>query len=92
MRAAVLGGRKKILNERLHNLYSSPNIISEIKSRRMRWTGHVARMGMRNAFMMLVGNPESKKPLGRSSRRWEDIVKIDNKEALSQDMDCPVSG
>jgi hypothetical protein len=60
-------------NEELHNLYCSPSIIRIIKSRRMRWAGHVARMGAkRNAYRILVGRPEGKRPLGRPRRRWED--------------------
>jgi hypothetical protein len=62
----------------LHNLYSSPNIIRMMKSRRTRWTGHVARMGAkRNAYRILVGRPEGKIPLGRPRRRWVDNIKID---------------
>jgi hypothetical protein len=68
-------------NEELHNLYSSPNIIGMIKSRRMRWAGHVARMGeTRNAYRILVGKPEGKRPLGRPRRRWVDNIKIDLRE------------
>jgi hypothetical protein len=60
------GDRRKLHNEKLHNLYSSPNIIRMSKSRRMRWAGHVARMWeTRNAYRILVGKPEGKKPLGR---------------------------
>jgi hypothetical protein len=56
-------------------LYASPNIIRVIKSRRMRWVGHVARMGeMRNVYKILVGKPEGKRPLRRSRRRWEDNI------------------
>jgi hypothetical protein len=65
-------------NEELHNLYSSPSIIRIIKSRRMRWAGHVARMGIkRNVPRLLVGKPEGKRPLGRPRRRWIDNIKID---------------
>jgi hypothetical protein len=61
---------RKLTNEELHNLYSSSNIIRMIKSRRMRWTGHVARMReKRNAYRILVGNLEGKSPLGRPRRR-----------------------
>ena len=53
-------------------MYSSPNIIRSLKSRRLRWAGHVARMEQsRNAYRVLVGKPEGKRPLGRPSRRWE---------------------
>jgi hypothetical protein len=68
-------------NEELHNLYSSPSIIRVIMSRRMRWTGHVARMGeKRNAYRILVGKPEGKIPLGRPTRRWVDNIKMDLRE------------
>jgi hypothetical protein len=64
-------------NEELHNLYSSPNIIRTIKSRRMRWAGHVARMGeKRNAYRILVGKSEGRRPLGRPRRRWVDNIKM----------------
>jgi hypothetical protein len=66
----VTGGWRK-LHEELHNLYSSPSINRMIKSRRMRWAGYVVRMGeKRNAYRILVGNPEGKRPLGRLRRRW----------------------
>jgi hypothetical protein len=78
-RDEVTGGWRKLHNEELHNLYSSPSIISTIKSRRVRWTGHVARMGeKRNVYRILVGKPEGKRPLGRPRRRqywnvsWRD--------------------
>jgi hypothetical protein len=65
-------------NDELHDLYSSPNIVRVIKSRRMRWAGHVARMGEgRGAYKDLVGRPEGKRPLGRPRRRWEDNIKMD---------------
>jgi hypothetical protein len=71
----VTGGWRKLHNEELHNLYSSPSII---KSRRMRWAGHVARMGeKRNVYKLLVGKPEGKRPLGRPRRRWMDNIKMD---------------
>jgi hypothetical protein len=64
------GGWRKLHNEELHKVYSSPSIIRIIKSRRMRWPGHVARMGEnRNAYRILVGMPEGKRPLGRPRRR-----------------------
>jgi hypothetical protein len=59
-------------------LYSSPGIVREIKARRMRWAGHVARMGtVRGAYSFLVGKPEGRRPLGRPRRRWEDNIKMD---------------
>ena len=65
----------------LHALYSLPNIIRNFKSSRLRWAGHVARMEQsRNAYRVLVGKPESKRPLGRPSRRWEDNIKMDLRE------------
>ena len=61
------------VNEELNDLYSSPNIVRVIKSRRMRWAGHVARMGeKKGAHMVLVGKPDGKRPLGRPRRRWVD--------------------
>jgi hypothetical protein len=64
----------------IHRLYSSPSIIRTIKSRRMGWAGHVARIGeKRNAFRILVGKPEGKRPLGRPRRRWVDNIKMDLK-------------
>jgi hypothetical protein len=77
----VTGGWRKLHNEELHNLYSSPSIIRMIKSRMMGWAGHVARMGeKRNAYRILVGNPEGKRPLGRPRRRWVDNIKMDLRE------------
>jgi hypothetical protein len=62
----------------LHNLYSSPDITRQIKSRRMRWAGHVARMGKGiNLYRVLVGKPEGKRPLERSRRRCEGEIKMD---------------
>jgi hypothetical protein len=75
------GGWRKLHNEELRDLYSSPSIIRIIKSRRMRWAGHVARMGeKRNAYRFLVGEPERKRPLGRPRRRWVDNIKMDLSE------------
>jgi hypothetical protein len=72
------GSWRKLHNDELHDLYSSPNIVSVIKSRGMRWAGHVARIGEgRGAYRVLVGRPEGKRPLGRPRCRWEDNIKID---------------
>jgi hypothetical protein len=76
-REEVTGDWRKLHNEELHNLYSSPNIIRMIKSRRMRWAGHVARMGeTRSAYRILVGKPEGKRPLGRPRCMWVDVLKL----------------
>jgi hypothetical protein len=72
---------RKLHNDELHSLYSSPNIVRVIKSRRMRWAGHVARMGEgRGVYRVLVGRPEGKRPLGRPRRRWEDNIMMDLRE------------
>jgi hypothetical protein len=68
---------RKMHNKELHDLYSSPSIIRIIKSRRMRWAGHVARMGeKRNSYRLLVGKPEGKRTLGRPRRRWMDSIRM----------------
>jgi hypothetical protein len=80
-RDEVIGGQRKLHNEELHDLYCSPSIIRIIKSRRMRWAGHVACMGeKRNVYRILVGKTEGKRPLGRPRRRWEDNIKMDLRE------------
>jgi len=80
-RDEVTGEWRKLHNEELHYLYSSPNIVQVIKSRRMRWVGHVARMGEgRGVYRVLVAKPEGKRPLGRPRRRWEDNIKMDLQE------------
>jgi hypothetical protein len=77
-RAGVMGGWRKLHNEELHNLYSSPSIIRIKKWSRMRWAGHVARMGeKRNVYRLLLGKPEGKRPLGRPRCRWIDNIKMD---------------
>jgi hypothetical protein len=80
-RDEVTGEWRKLHSEELHNLYSSPNIIRKVKSRRMRWAGLVARMGeVRKVHKVLVGKPEGKRPLGRPRRRWEDEIRMDLRE------------
>jgi hypothetical protein len=75
------GSWTKLHNDEIHSLYSSPNIVRVIKSRRMRWTGHVARRGeRRGVYRVLVGRPEGKRLLGRPRRRWEVSVKMDPRE------------
>ena len=90
----VTGEWRRVHNE-LHDLYSSPNIVRVIKSRRMRWAGHVARMGD-EVYRVLVGKLEGKRPLGRPRRRWVDNIRVDLQEVgcgyrdwigLAQDMD-----
>jgi hypothetical protein len=77
----VTGEWRKLHNEELKDLYSLPNIVRVIKSRRMRWAGHVARLGEgRGAYRVLVGKPKGKRPLGRSRRRWEDNIRVDFQE------------
>jgi hypothetical protein len=77
----VDGSWRKMHNNELHNLYSSPNIIRVIKVRRLRWAGHVARIVEgRGVYRVLVGKLEGKRPLGRPRRRWEDNIKLDLRE------------
>jgi hypothetical protein len=72
------GSWRKLHNTELHSLYSSPNIVRVIRSRRMRGAGHVARMGEgRGTYRVLVGRPEGKRLLGRPRSRWEDNIKMD---------------
>jgi hypothetical protein len=87
-RAEVTGIWRKLHNEELHGLYSSPSIVKVIKATRMRWAGHVARMGeVRGAYNILVGRPEGRRPLGRPRRRWEENIKMDLKEIGFGDVD-----
>jgi hypothetical protein len=80
-RDEVRGEWRKLHNGELHNLSSSSDIIRQIKSRRMRWAGHVARMGEgRNVYRVLVGKPEGKRQLVRPRHRWEDEIKMDLRE------------
>ena len=77
----VIGKWIKVHSEELNDLYCSPSIVWVIKSRRMRWVGHVARMGdRRGEYRVLVGRPEGKRPLRRLRRRWKDNIKMDIKE------------
>jgi len=77
-RNEVTGEWRKLHNEELNNLYPSPNIVRVIKSRRMRWAGHVARIGEgRTVYRLLVGKPEGRRPPGRPRRRWEDNIRMD---------------
>jgi hypothetical protein len=81
-------------NDELHSLYSPSNIVRVIKSRRMRWAEHVARMGEgRGVYRILVGKPECKTPLGRSRRRWESNIKMDLRETgIDVELDSADSG
>jgi hypothetical protein len=75
------GTRRKLHNEELNDVYFSPNIVRVIKSRRMRWKGHVARIGQeRGVYRVLVGKPEGKRPLDRPRRRLEDDIRMDLQE------------
>jgi len=95
-RDEVTGEWRKLYNEELRDLYSLPNIVRVVKSRIMRWAGHVARMGEgRGVHRALMGKPEGKTPLVRPRRRWEDNIKMDLREVegggawlvLAQDRD-----
>jgi hypothetical protein len=77
-RDEVTGGWRELHNEELHNLYFSPNIIRMTRCNWMRWAVHVARMGEKwNAYRILLGKPEGKKPLGGPKRRWVGFIKMD---------------
>ena len=87
-RDEVTGEWRKLHNEELNDLYSSPNIVRMIKSRRMRWAGHVASVGeRRGVYRVLVGKPEGKRPLGRPRLRWEYNIKMDLQEVECGCMD-----
>jgi hypothetical protein len=95
-RDEATGECRRLYNEELNDLNSSLNNIRVMKSRRMRWAGYVARMGeKRDAYRILVGRPEERRPLGRPRRRWEDNIKMDLQEVgwgldwieLAQDRD-----
>jgi hypothetical protein len=94
-RDEVTGDWRKLHNGELHNLYSSPDVIRQIKSRRMRWAGHVARMEEgRKVYRVLLGKPEGERPLERPRRRWEDGMKMDLREMGwgGRGVDSPASG
>jgi len=87
-RDGVTGEWRRLHNEELNYLYSSPNIVRVVKSRRMRWAGHVARMGeVRGVYRVLVGKPEGRRPLRRPRRRWVDNIKMDLQEVGCEYMD-----
>jgi hypothetical protein len=87
-RDEVTGEWRKFHSEKLHILYSSPNIITQIKSRRMRWEGHVACMGEeRKVYRVLVRKPQGKEPLGRPRRRWEDGIRMHPREIGWKDVE-----
>ena len=87
-RDVVKGEWRKLHNEELNDIYSSPKIVRLIKSRKMRWAGHVAHMGeRRGVYKVLVRKPEGKRPFGRPRRRWEDYIKMDLQELGCEAMD-----
>ena len=87
-RDEVTGEWRRLHNEELNDFHSSPNIVRVIKSRRMRWAGHVAHMGKeRGVYRVLVGKPEGKRPLGRPRRRWVDNIRMDLREVGGGYMD-----
>ena len=81
VRDEVMGEWRRLHKEELNYLYSSPNIVRVIKSRRMRWAGHVVRMGeLMGVYRVLLGKPEGRKSLGRPRRRWVDNIRTDLQE------------
>jgi hypothetical protein len=84
----VMGEKRKLHNKELRDMYSSLSIIRIIKLRRMRWAGHVARLGeKRNVYRLLAGKPEGKRPLGRPRCKWMDNIGMDLGEVGCSDMD-----
>jgi hypothetical protein len=89
-RDEVTGDWRRFHNEELNDLYSSPNIVRVIKWRRMRWAGHVVRMGeKRGVHRVLVGKPKGKRPLGRPKSRWVDNIRMDLQEGGCGNVDWP---
>jgi len=96
-RDEVTGKWRRMHNEELNDVYSSPNTVRVITSRRMRWAGHVARIGEESGlYRVLVGKPEGRRPLGRPRHRWVDNIRTDLQEVgcgymnwigLAQDID-----
>ena len=85
----VTGEWRRLHNEELNDFFSPPNIVRVIKSRKMTWAGHVARMDEeRGVYRVLVGKPEGRRPLGRPRRRWVDNIKMDLQEMGCGYMDC----
>jgi hypothetical protein len=78
----VVGGWKRLQNDKLHNLYASPNVVSVIKSKRIKWVGHAAHMGQMNTYKILVRKPEGKRPFRRHRYRWEDNIRTDLKQIV----------
>ena len=87
-RNAVTGEWRRLHNEELNDFYSSPNILRVIKSRRIRWAGHVARVDEETVvYMVWVDKPEGKRPLGRPRRRWVENIRMDHQEVVCGYMD-----
>jgi hypothetical protein len=87
-RDSMKGGWREMRNEESYNLYCLPTIIRKIKSRRMRWAGHIAQIGeKRNSYWILMRKPEGKRPLGRPIHRWVDNIKIDLIEIILHGVD-----
>jgi len=92
-RDEVTGNRRRLHNEELMDLYSSPNIVRVIKSRRVRWAGHVVRIGEeRGVYRVLVGKPEGKRPLRRPKRKWVDNIRKNLQEVGCGYMDWTGEG
>jgi hypothetical protein len=84
----MIGGCRKVRNEELHNWYATPNIITKMKSRRIKWEAIVSRMKEKNAYTILVGKLEGKRSIGRPRRRLENLIKTDLREIGWGSMDC----